>query len=310
MIHVGGLAIGRSVLSAAGAKYRVMQEVGQGGNCRVYLVVAVSGANEGVLFALKVFTKTQDADRLAQFHREAAFLRACSHPAIMKVFDQGTLRVAEGGTVAEFPFVVADYYTATLDRALQVGLRLADKVVFMLQLLSAVKYLSSLSPQIVHRDIKPQNIFLRGNSCALGDFGLLREVGPGVDGGEEERNVFKMSAGAGMPRWYRTPDLVRYAKNEVDITCSSDTFQLGLVAAVMFCGRNPLRTCKGLLDPVELDPLVPVSGSLGASIMDGIHRMLVMDSTQRESPSVLLEHWDGVLAAVTNNYHMLEGRVF
>jgi hypothetical protein len=69
----------------------------------------------------------------------------------------------------------------------------------------------------------------------LGDFGLMKLM----DGqGEEDRDVFKESVGLGMPFFYRTPDLISYAKNEADISPKSDVFQLGLVLTELFTSRN------------------------------------------------------------------------
>ena len=58
----------------------------------------------------------------------------------------------------------------------------------------------------------------------LGDFGLMKLLD---DTNVEDREIFKESIGPGMPFYYRTPDLVAYAKNEAQLTVKSDVFQLG-----------------------------------------------------------------------------------
>ena len=184
--------------SEVDTKYRTLQWLGTGGNCLVFLVAALSGRHQGALFALKVFLPTDKADRLAKFIGEAEFLKQCDHPAIMKVFDSGKVRIPSPGGLAEHPFIVADYFPTTLSQALGHGLRLPEKVIFIMQLLSALQFLATLNPPVVHRDIKPQNIFVKGHSCALGDFGLMKRL----DGTTEEglpQVIFKESRGAGMP---------------------------------------------------------------------------------------------------------------
>jgi serine/threonine protein kinase len=79
------------------------------------------------------------------------------------------------------------------------------KLSYVLQLLSALNYLAALTPQVVHRDIKPQNIFVKGGSAVLGDFGLMKLL----DGNAEaDREIFKESVGPGMPFYYRTPPMI------------------------------------------------------------------------------------------------------
>ena len=160
----------RRIRSGAGATYRVIQPLGQGGNSHVYLVEAMTAPFQGLLFALKLFVKVSDATRLKRFSREVEFFKKCQHPAIMRVYDLG--EIDEAGT--KFPFVIADYLPRTLYDAMRSGLTMMEKTSFVLQLLSAAAYMEKEEPQIVHRDIKPENIFVRGKGCILGDFGLMK----------------------------------------------------------------------------------------------------------------------------------------
>jgi serine/threonine protein kinase len=97
------------------------------------------------------------------------------------------------------------------------------KISIALQLLSALAYLERQTPPVVHRDIKPQNIFFKGRSAVLGDFGLMKRVADSDDG------AYKESLGAGMPFRYRTPDQVAYLNGQTALTPKSDVFQLGRV---------------------------------------------------------------------------------
>jgi len=304
------ISIGSQLRSDGNNKYRIIQKIGSGGNCVVWLAIASTGQYHGMLFALKVFTQLDETERLHQFERETAFLIEINHPAIMKIFDRGKYRDRAERPAKEYPFVVADYLPTTLEDALKRRVTIGEGLVYTLQLLSALKYLNELPNPVIHRDIKPANIFIRGRSCLLGDFGLMRRRD--VDAAERETDpeIFKYSIGPGFPKWYRTPDLVRYAKQEEPLTTKSDVFQLGLVIAKMFTGYNPLKGCKDMLDTVELEDLRSLNTSLGTGIHTQIRRMLDMEPAHREGAAELIDDWEGILMQAVHQYHQLEGRVF
>ncbi len=245
------LGIGEDVSAASGVQYRVIQRLGAGGNADAYLVVATSGSAKGVPFALKVFRRLAKAERRASFLDEIRFLENCEHPSVMRVFDRGIYNES-------YPFVVAEYLPETLGSVIAYAKKpITHKIAYTLQLLSALDYLANLSPAVVHRDIKPENTFLKGHSCVLGDFGLMKRM---LSPEEPDRVVLKESVGPGMPRHYRTPDLVTYYKREGPITPKSDVFQLGLVVAELFTGKNPLLPHEDFADPVKLNRLGEIQG--------------------------------------------------
>lgn len=300
--------VGKGIKSASGVWYNNVQTLGAGGNAVTFLVKAGSGQNYGVLFALKVFRKLSDPQRREAFLKEVGFLQTCDHPSVMRVFDSGLFVAYEDGKKREHPFVVAEYLPTTLSDVIR-GRRatVPEKVSYSLQLLSALAYLSSLKPQVVHRDIKPQNIFLKGHSCVLGDFGLMKLL----DGGEEMgREIFKESAQPGMPFYYRTPDLVAYVKREAALTTKSDVFQLGLVLAQLFTGWNPLEKTDDILSPVVLEAVGTIPGELSGGIAELIRRMLVLDPAKRETARELMDGWGGVFDRAVEMAHKLEGRAF
>jgi serine/threonine protein kinase len=298
---------GSRVTSNNGDRYRIIQFLGAGGNCQVYLAMATQGEFQGVLFAIKFFLKSEDDDRLKQYRKETKFLIKTNHPAIMKMYSEGEYYYTPSSE--NIPFVIMDYFPDRLDHRLRnARLGLSEKLIVVLQLLSALQYLKSLNPQIVHRDIKPQNIFLKGYSCVLGDFGLMRDLVD--DDRDDDGNFYKQSDGPGMPKFYRTPDLVKYAKKEASLTTSTDVFQLGLVTAEMFTGRNPLKKCKTRLDDVILEDLNSVRGQHGELIKDLIEKMLVEDPSYRSSIEDLLDGYDGVLREVTSKLIEIDGFAF
>ena len=109
-----------------------------------------------------------DADAVADFKKEIKATVQMSHPGIMQIYNEGVWK--------KRPYLVLEYLK---------GQTLLDKIEYytkftvkeaceiMLQLLEAVAY--THEHQIIHRDIKPQNIFYLSNGTVkLGDFGIAK----------------------------------------------------------------------------------------------------------------------------------------
>src|SRR5437870_3394095 len=122
------LDIGQSIQAESRVWYRNLQVLGTGGNAVTFLAVATSGPHRGVPFAVKVFRKLSKPERRESFLTEIRFLRQCSHPSIMRVFDEGVF-------YKQHPFLVAEYLPKTLSRAGETSVIV--KISFALQLLSA-----------------------------------------------------------------------------------------------------------------------------------------------------------------------------
>jgi serine/threonine-protein kinase len=277
------LPFGESVVSWRDVTYVKMRNLGSGGSSNTYLTLATSGPHKGVTFAVKVFgprkSEREDAWRL-NFMREVHVLRDCDHPAIMRVFDEGMY-------LDQFPFVVMEFLPETLSKAMPQGsLTDAERLSIVMQLLSALNYLSRRDPAVVHRDIKPSNIFLKKDSCVLGDFGLILQV-------DESRlpGSGKVSAGAPeMARYYRTPELVAYHLGGPAPPPKSDIFQLGLVAAELFTGKNPLLP-DNPEKPLRIEAIKEASGPLGTSVKSLLEQMLLVEAKHRPNAADLLGMW-------------------
>ena len=241
---------GRGIRASSGHWYRIEQLLAAGGNAVTYLVVCTEGPYRGVPFALKFFRRMSKPERRQAFLDEVDFLKTCDHPSVMRVYDDGTFLFRIDGEPYEFPFLVAEYLPNTLFQVMKTGVAsITEKMIYATQLLAGLAYLAAQSPPVVHRDVKPQNIFIKGRASVLGDFGLLKRL----DMPEaEDREILKESVGIGMPYFYRSPDLVGYANGDSSISAKSDVFQLGLVLTELFTGRNPC------IRPRDDDPLTEV----------------------------------------------------
>jgi len=159
---------------------------------------------------------------------------------------------------------------------------------FACQLLSAVQVLQK--QDIMHRDIKPENIFVNGAQVLLGDFGLIKKASDTPDD-EDKENLLGYKACAYC---YRTPELVAYAKGEKDSDLRSDIFQLGLVIAEMFSGRNPLLRAEGFTDEIELKPVSHIKGRHAGLVVQAINAMLAENPDNRAPIERCLDAFTGI----------------
>src|SRR4026209_475599 len=148
-------------------RYRIVRQLGQGGMGAVYEAI---DQRLDTTVALKE-TLFSDERLRKQFEREARLLARLHHPALPRVSDH----FAEGdGQFLVMQYIPGDDLSEMMTR--KRGPFPADQVLTWAdQLLDALDYLHTQDPQIVHRDIKPQNLKLtaRGQIILL-DFGLAK----------------------------------------------------------------------------------------------------------------------------------------
>src|SRR5262249_8051903 len=270
-----------SVVSWRDIVYASIGRIGGGGSASVHQMLATNGVYQGTEFAVKIFRATGKEKWRLNFMREVHFLRYCTHPSIMRVYDEGVHLDA-------YPFVVMEYFPETLHAAMRSrALSDVEKLRCAIQLLSGLKYLALRDPPVVHRDIKPKNIMLKGGSFVLGDFGLLLPVDDFIVPAHAKDQRPKVPE---MAIEYRTPELVAQFADGLRPPPASDVFQLGLVIAELFTGKNPLPPGSPK-QPVALEPLRDVTGPLGEPIKSLITRMLTMETGKRPPAEELLGQW-------------------
>lgn len=289
------LSFKQSVWSNSGNEYQVLQQVGEGRNADAYLVLGTSGDLAGVPLVLKLFRRIASVRSAQRFLEETQFLKSCVHPSIMRVFDDGVYRTM-------YPFVIIEYLPMTLRQAMSRSISTVEKLAYVLQLLSGLRYLQMRQPPVIHCDLKPENVFIKGTSCVIGDFGLVRSDDGKLLTVDEEIPP--------IPRRYRTPDYVNFAKRIGKLTFKSDVFQLGLVAAELFSGENPEKDADDKSSPVELKSIARIAGQHGPLIATLIKLMLEMEAEKRLSAVELLDRWRTPFIKVAELSHAVDERVF
>ncbi len=264
-------------VQGANAWYYNQRFLGRGGNGTAFLVTCSSGPNIGMQFVLKVFHRISDDTRRKAFLKEVAHLRSLDHPAITRVFDEGTFTANTGVT---YPFAVIEYVPVTA-RTLLVSKQIdrLRAIRIALNCLSAIDCLHKASPPLIHRDIKPENILISEMGAKLADFGLVKVLSDLQP--EDDVDALEGSQWPGMPWRYRTPELVKRAvDHKTQITTKSDIYQFGTVFYELLTGFNPQLPPEKITDPIILD-VREIRGSRGQELLNLVSGMLAEKPSNR-----------------------------
>jgi serine/threonine protein kinase len=272
-------------VKAANAWYYNQRFLGRGGNGTAFLVTCSSGPNIGMQFVLKVFHRISDETRRQAFLKEIVHLRTLNHPAITRIFDEGTFTANTG---VKYPFAVIEYVPVTA-RTLMLSKQIdrLRAIRIGLNCLSAIDCLHKTSPPLIHRDIKPENILISEMGAKLADFGLVKVLAD-LDA-DNEAEALEGTQWPGMPWRYRTPELVKRAiDHKTPITPKSDIFQFGTVFYELMTGFNPQLPPNKVTDPISLD-LREIRGNQGQELSELVKGMLAEKPSNRFPASACIK---------------------
>lgn len=226
-----------------GDRYRVRQELGQGGFGRTYLAEDIYRFNE--LCVLKEFapqaqgtSALQKAEEL--FQREAGILYKLQHPQIPRFRELFRADIANQGQL----FLVQDYVDGQTYRQLLIQRRPEGRCFtefevqqLLKQMLPVLHYIHSQG--VIHRDISPDNLILRYSDQlpVLIDFGGVKQVA--------SQFSYPPQSVATVTRLGK----VGYAPDEQMQQGSafphSDLYALGMTALVLLTGKEPIDLLVG-----------------------------------------------------------------
>jgi serine/threonine protein kinase len=251
------------------ARYRVVRQLGQGGMGAVYEAI---DQRLDTTVALKE-TLFADERLRKQFEREARLLARLHHPALPRVSDH----FSEGdGQFLVMQFIPGDDLSEMMTR--KRGPFPPDQVLSWAdQLLDALDYLHEQEPQIIHRDIKPQNLKLtsRGQIILL-DFGLAKG-----QAGEISRVTTSASIFGYTPNYAPLEQIQGLGTDS-----RSDLYSLGATLYHLMTGVKPpdALTRAAALVNGQPDPLAPANEAnpeVAAEVADVLKQALAQNREQR-----------------------------
>ena len=205
------------------AEYEMLGELGRGGSAIVF-----HGRDRvlGREVAIKVVHPrfgTSDDDALERLAREARTVAGLQHPNIVTVY--AVKRLQDGGLALVMQLVPG----RTLKQAIVEGGAMSPTMVehVIRDVASALAYAHSHG--VVHRDVKPENIFLDVTSgrALLSDFGIAQSS-------EFDSRLTMTGTAIGTPA-YMSPEQIDGKATDP----RSDVYSLGLVAWEMLTGERP-----------------------------------------------------------------------
>jgi len=266
--------LARILSNALAGRYAVERQLGQGGTARVFLARDLRHDRP---VALKVL-RPEIAGHIGagRFLREIEIVARLQHPHILPLYDSGE---AAGHLFFVMPFVEGESLRERLER--EPGLVLGEALGIVRDVASALAFAHERG--IVHRDVKPENIYLIGGSAVVADFGIARALSAAAEGAEARtQRLTDAGLAVGTPT-YMSPE--QASGNDV-VDERSDIYALACVLFEMLAGEPPFKafTPSGMLAAhisEEPPPLRQRAPDVPEAIARAVHRSLAKDPAAR-----------------------------
>lgn len=213
--------------------YEVQEMIGQGGMGSVFAAVQRDLQRR---VAIKVLSPAlaETPGLSPRFRHESRLMASLQHPGVVQVYEAG--ETAEGHLYYAMEFVDGEDLASRMRRGM---LPLEEAVPLIAEVADALHAAHRLG--IVHRDVKPANIFLSEKGPPrLGDFGLALTA----EQAAEALRLTRAGTTVGTTEYAAPEQLSR----SHPVSPASDVFSLGVLAYEVLTGELP----RGNFDPPSL----------------------------------------------------------
>lgn len=273
-------------------RYRLTRRVGAGGMAEVFAATDEVLGHEVAVKVLRPVGVDTASDALEKrFEAEAKILAQLRHPAVVRPLSWG--RTAKGEQ-----YIVTELLEGkSLQREIVASGPIAQERAARLLVELCGALAEAHAAKVLHRDVKPANVFLRKSrsgeehACLL-DFGIAKLLDPQ----ESITEATEQGVLVGTPQ-YMAPEVLKGQK----ASAGADLFALGLVAYVMLAGRLPFDGSPRSLMFANATQVPPrISARMPGLKLDPTLEQWVMDLLSKEPkhrPSSAseakrrLEHW-------------------
>jgi serine/threonine-protein kinase len=200
--------------------YTIRGKLGDGATSSVYL--ACGAAPEDRLAVKVMLLGTVTDHSIDRFLREMQVLEKLDHPRIPRLLEPGE---ANGSLFFTMPYIDGETLRVRLRK--QGRLPIRDALLIARDIGSALDHAHARG--VVHRDVKPENIFLAAEGAYLIDFGLA--ITSDIESSGSGNSI------SGTPE-YMSPEQASYDRTE---GWRSDFFSLGCVIYEMLAGKTPFH---------------------------------------------------------------------
>jgi serine/threonine protein kinase/tetratricopeptide (TPR) repeat protein len=282
------------------AQYKVLCQRGQGGMGVVYEAFDERLERKVALKLIK--TGLMDPTMRTRFWREARTAAAISHPNVCQVFDVGD---AEGVMFLAMELLEGQ---SLAQRLVEGPLPLAETINIALGLLAALDALHE--KQLVHRDVKPANLFLTPHGVKLLDFGLTMysQARPAAETRSVAGEALTMPGVLLGTPCYMAPEQIHGEA----LTSATDLFAVGAMLFEMLTGRRAFERSSTIetLRAVEVANPPALTGPPALVAVDrALHVALAKTPAQRyQTASSMAQELRAALRAESGTHAGVEVR--
>ncbi len=208
--------------------YRVVSYIGKGSSSEVYLAEQNSLHRRKVV--IKILLRSCSERHVDNFRREAELLASLSHPYILPIFSYGVIHERTMVAGNYLPYLVVQFaeqgsLAESFERQENRPWSLERVVTLAREVAEALDY--AHSHNVLHRDVKPDNLLQIGSHVLLSDFSVASLI---------DADASHLSTGlAGSPA-YMAPEVWGMHPGRY-----SDQYALAVTCFFLLTGNYPLR---------------------------------------------------------------------